>query len=45
VPAAELTERSVVRFACARRKTLVLADRKHGLKAPLPGAVRMSRIA
>ena len=26
VPAAELTERSVVRFACARRKTLVLAD-------------------
>ena len=26
VPAAELTERSIVRFACARRKTLVLAD-------------------
>jgi hypothetical protein len=26
VPAAELTERSVVRFACERRKTLVLAD-------------------
>lgn len=26
VPAAELTERSVVRFACKRRKTLVLAD-------------------
>lgn len=26
VPAAELTDRSVVRFACARRKTLVLAD-------------------
>jgi hypothetical protein len=26
VPAAELTERSVVRFACQRRKTLVLAD-------------------
>jgi len=26
VPAAELTERSVVRFACPRRKTLVLAD-------------------
>ena len=26
VPAAELTERLVVRFACARRKTLVLAD-------------------
>ena len=26
VPAAELTERSVVRFACDRRKTLVLAD-------------------
>jgi len=26
VPAAELTERSVVRFTCARRKTLVLAD-------------------
>lgn len=27
VPAAELTERSVVRFACEQRKTLVLADR------------------
>jgi hypothetical protein len=26
VPADELTERSVVRFACERRKTLVLAD-------------------
>jgi hypothetical protein len=26
VPAAELTERSVVRFRCERRKTLVLAD-------------------
>lgn len=26
VPTAELTERSVVRFCCARRKTLVLAD-------------------
>ena len=26
VPAAELTERSVVRFACDRRQTLVLAD-------------------
>lgn len=26
VPAAELTERSVVRFICERRKTLVLAD-------------------
>jgi hypothetical protein len=26
VPAAELTERSVVRFACERRKSLVLAD-------------------
>ncbi len=26
VPAAELIERSVVRFACERRKTLVLAD-------------------
>ena len=26
VPVAELTERSVVRFACDRRKTLVLAD-------------------
>ena len=26
VPAAELTERSVVRFVCDRRKTLVLAD-------------------
>jgi hypothetical protein len=26
VPAAELTARSVVRFACPRRKTLVLAD-------------------
>jgi hypothetical protein len=26
VPAAELTERSVVRFSCERRKTLVLAD-------------------
>jgi hypothetical protein len=26
VPAAELTERSVVRFACAGRKTLLLAD-------------------
>jgi hypothetical protein len=26
VPSAELTERSVVRFACVRRKTLVLAD-------------------
>ncbi len=26
MPAAELTERSVVRFACERRKTLVLAD-------------------
>jgi RES domain len=26
VPAAELTERRVVRFACERRKTLVLAD-------------------
>jgi RES domain len=26
VPAVELTERSVVRFACERRKTLVLAD-------------------
>jgi len=26
VPAAELIERSVVRFACQRRKTLVLAD-------------------
>jgi hypothetical protein len=26
VPAAELTERSVVHFACQRRKTLVLAD-------------------
>ena len=26
VPTAELTERSVVRFACKRRKTLVLAD-------------------
>lgn len=26
VPVAELTERSVVRFACLRRKTLVLAD-------------------
>ena len=26
MPAAELTERSVVRFACDRRKTLVLAD-------------------
>ncbi|MBQ1762246.1 MAG: RES family NAD+ phosphorylase [Aquincola sp.] len=26
VPAAELTERSVVRFACDRRKTLLLAD-------------------
>lgn len=26
VPSAELTERSVVRFACDRRKTLVLAD-------------------
>lgn len=26
VPAAELTERSCVRFACERRKTLVLAD-------------------
>jgi hypothetical protein len=26
VPTAELTERSVVRFACDRRKTLVLAD-------------------
>lgn len=26
VPAAELTERLVVRFACQRRKTLVLAD-------------------
>ena len=26
VPAADLTERSVVRFACERRKTLVLAD-------------------
>jgi hypothetical protein len=26
VPATELTERSVVRFACQRRKTLVLAD-------------------
>jgi hypothetical protein len=26
VPAAELAERSVVRFACDRRKTLVLAD-------------------
>ena len=26
VPAAELTERSVVRFACDRRKSLVLAD-------------------
>lgn len=26
VPVAELTERAVVRFACVRRKTLVLAD-------------------
>lgn len=26
VPSAELTERSVVRFACERRKTLVMAD-------------------
>jgi hypothetical protein len=26
VPIAELTERSVVRFACERRKTLLLAD-------------------
>ena len=26
VPSAEVTERSVVRFACERRKTLVLAD-------------------
>ena len=26
VPAAELTERSIVRFACERRKTLLLAD-------------------
>ena len=26
MPAAELTDRSVVRFACKRRKTLVLAD-------------------
>jgi hypothetical protein len=26
VPAAELTERSIVRFACDRRKSLVLAD-------------------
>jgi hypothetical protein len=26
VPAAELTERSVVRFTCAPRKTLLLAD-------------------
>ena len=26
VPAAELTERSVVQFACERRKTLVMAD-------------------
>lgn len=26
VPTAELTERSVVRFACERRKTLVLTD-------------------
>jgi RES domain len=26
VPAAELTERSVVRFACERRKSLVMAD-------------------
>ena len=26
VPTAELTERSVVRFECDRRKTLVLAD-------------------
>ena len=26
MPAAELTERSVVRFTCERRKTLVLAD-------------------
>jgi hypothetical protein len=26
VPAAELTERSVVRFTCERRKTLVVAD-------------------
>jgi hypothetical protein len=26
VPVAELTERSIVRFACNRRKTLVLAD-------------------
>jgi hypothetical protein len=26
VPTAELTERSVVRFACEQRKTLVLAD-------------------
>ena len=26
VPTSELTERSVVRFACGRRKTLVLAD-------------------
>jgi len=34
VPAAELTERSVVRFACPRRKTLVLAD--------LTGAALMS---
>ena len=34
VPAAELTERSVVRFTCERRKTLVLAD--------LPGAALKS---
>ena len=34
VPAAELTERSVVRFACERRKTVVLADLTGGaLKA------------
>ena len=26
VPSAELTERSIIRFACDRRKTLVLAD-------------------
>ena len=26
VPVAELTERSVVRFRCERRKTLMLAD-------------------
>jgi hypothetical protein len=35
VPATELTERSVVRFACERRKTLVLADLTGAaLKAP-----------